>query len=143
MLTCLLRQDSEYGCCDDFVTAARTDTLDDCPLDCVNSSYGCCPDGKTTSRGPGMAGCPRQETTAIESTTPLVTTIVSTEANSCASTEFECCPDGRTPASVSFCSFLALDLDSVCVTKQYGITKFATMQTGPSFPRLRRSVASA
>ncbi len=79
-----MSQDSEFGCCDDLVTPAKAEDLNNCPSECIHSSYGCCPDGKTASRGPGHAGCVQKIQIVFD--------------KPCIETEFGCCSDGFTAA---------------------------------------------
>lgn len=58
---------TEFGCCEDGVTAALGPHEDGCkeaasPNDCSNQLYGCCEDGLTFALGPDHEGCPEAST---------------------------------------------------------------------------------
>ena len=71
---------SEFGCCEDLVTPAKSADFKDCPTSCYQSLYGCCPDGRQASRGLAYAGCDNVNYVP------------------CAQSEFGCCEDGYTLA---------------------------------------------
>ncbi|XP_013398726.1 papilin isoform X2 [Lingula anatina] len=77
-------QGTQFGCCEDGVTAALDEDKLGCPVlvgGCAGTQHGCCADGETTALGPNKAGCPE---------TKLV--------GGCAGTQHGCCADGVTSA---------------------------------------------
>lgn len=86
-------QYTEYGCCDDGVTAAPNQNKDGCPPPskprpaCELSMYGCCLDGVTPATGNNSFGCPEYvEVKVNETELP------------CNETRYGCCSDGVTAA---------------------------------------------
>ena len=75
---------SQYGCCDDGVTAKNADGTS-CPVpvgsSCTGSQYGCCPDGVTAKNADGTS-CPSPSPAPVGS--------------SCTGSQYGCCPDGVT-----------------------------------------------
>lgn len=65
----IIIKSTRYGCCDDLVTVANSESKADCPITCEETFYGCCLDNVSTARGTGYAGCERVTGTKKEEKT--------------------------------------------------------------------------
>ena len=94
---------SQYGCCDDGVTAKNADGTS-CPApasaSCTASQYGCCDDGITVKNADGTS-CPAPAST------------------SCTASQYGCCDDGVTAKNADGTSCPA-PASASCTASQYG-----------------------
>ena len=102
---------SQYGCCDDGVTAKNADGTS-CPVpvgsSCTGSQYGCCPDGVTAKNADGTS-CPSPSPAPVGS--------------SCTGSQYGCCPDGVTAKNADGTSCPSpspAPVGSSCTGSQYG-----------------------
>ena len=67
---------SQFGCCNDNITAASGPFKKGCPINCTKTRFGCCEDGVTSAEDNERSNC-----------------VIPAECNL---SEFGCCPDGTT-----------------------------------------------
>ncbi|XP_071454258.1 papilin isoform X2 [Hetaerina americana] len=107
-------KDTEFGCCNDGITAAKGPFGKGCPQPqtCEETQFGCCAsDGVSPAEGPRQLGCPPSNCNETLFGCCL-DGISSAEGNNfegckdeeimafnCGDTEFGCCPDGLTAAT--------------------------------------------
>jgi hypothetical protein len=127
---------SQYGCCDDGVTAKNADGTS-CPApvgsSCTGSQYGCCDDGFTAKNADGTScpapvgtnctgsqyGCCDDGVTAKNADGTSCPAPAPVGSN-CTGSQYGCCDDGVTAKNADGTSCPAPSPGSSCVGSQYG-----------------------